>query len=348
MSNSEQSLVVVPYAGDLQTSALIAQVAASGRPVVAACLDTGTEEPLDGAIATRRAKALGALEAVSSDLRGQVYERYLVRLIRASGPGAALPTPWLAAETYALAESLLESAKERKAATVAVTDSCLARALEVCAPARLRVERVAIEDPEGLLAGQGLTDEIPPADDEGEFRAQTSLWGTLIRGGELGGGWEEIPEDAYPNLLPPWEAADLPEEFELPFEDGLPGGLSGAAPDGVSLFTQLTRIGRRHSIGRGVRAEPGGGRLAWEAPATTILVAAHDALERTLLAPRRRKLKQRLAATYRELFADGDLYLPLAEDLEAFVASTQRGLTGTVRVQVYRGLVEIMGVQPHS
>ncbi|MBT7692397.1 MAG: hypothetical protein HN750_10300 [Gemmatimonadales bacterium] len=336
---------IVPYCGDLETSAAVAQVAASGRHVVAAWLETGAEEPLDSAIVARRARALGAQEAVSRDVRGKVYGGLLVRLIRASGPGAEVPIPWLAAEDTGRAEGLLELAKERKAGTVALVDGALAQALEVRAPAGVRIERLRIDDPEGFLVAQGLSDEVPPPNDEGDFRVHASLWGALIRGGELEGSWDEVPEDAYPTLAPPAEAADLPEEFELSFENGLPGGLAGAPPDGVNLFTQLNRIGRRHSIGRGVRIEPGGGRLAWEAPAAAILVAAHDALERMLMSPPRRELKLRLAATYRELFADGDLHLPLAQDLEAFLTSSQRGLTGTVRVQVYRGLVEIMGVQ---
>ncbi len=352
MIDVERRGVLVPFDGGLCSSAQVAALASTGRRVIAVHLDTGSLDPADSEDLIRRGRGLGAERTIVRDVRQSVYDDFLLRLIHAAGPGSADSPAWVAAEDYGLADQLARLAQEVKAEGVvpplAWSPAAAAR-VESTLAARLPdlVHTPAESDSatsRRMLESAGLLDLARPAEPSGPYAIRERLWGTLVSGAELD-TLDADPDDAvYPNLPPPADAGDLPEEFELELTAGSPRVLFGSEVDGVSLFAQLTRLGRRHSIGRGLLHGPAG-RVAYEAPATTLIVAAHQALEAATLDAGRRRLKQSLAQTYVEGFLAGRFHDPVMRDIEAFLDSCQADVSGTVRLQVTAGTVEVLGVR---
>jgi argininosuccinate synthase len=174
-------------------------------------------------------------------------------------------------------------------------------------------------------------------------------WGTLASGGELDDPWAAPEDELYPTVADPTDAAALPEEFELEFAQGLPVAAFGSALDGPGLVRQVEKVARRHGVGRGVHlGEAALGlvtRQAFEAPAAAVLLRAHRELEKLVLTRRQLELLALLGARYGELFQRGLYHEPALRDVERFAASSQRTVTGTVRVRLSRGVVDVLGVR---
>jgi len=353
--------VAVAYAGDLESSALVARAAAAGSRVVAVYVDTGARPDAATKALDRRARALGAAELQAVDARDLVFARYAARLVEANLLRRGATSLWALAERYAVADAVAEAARAHGAAAIhhgsrgrGDRARVLARALRALAPDRPPAAPLAgpagpaPEDLRAELEERGLGEFVGPVEDRAELRASGDLWGTTARGGELADPWAPPPDEAFPSVAAPWDAEPLPEEFDVEFARGLPVVAFGSPGPGVGLVAQLARFGRRHGLGRRLLTGRDAGRatrIAVEAPAAVVLVAAHRELEELLLSERQLLTKGQLARTYADLFARGRYHDPIGRDLEAFFASTQRGVDGTVRLRAYRGNLEVIGVE---
>ncbi|MBI2911416.1 MAG: argininosuccinate synthase, partial [Chloroflexi bacterium] len=144
-----------------------------------------------------------------------------------------------------------------------------------------------------------------------------------------------------------------PQVVEIEFERGVPVALDGQRLAGVDLIAALTRIAGEHGIGRidhvedrvvGIKS-----REVYEAPAAMVLLAAHAALESMVLAREQLALKQRLAQEYAELIYSGRWFSAHHQDIAAYIQSTQRFVSGLVRVRLHRGSFRVVGRRsPHS
>jgi argininosuccinate synthase len=139
----------------------------------------------------------------------------------------------------------------------------------------------------------------------------------------------------------PEQAPDEPTQIELEFENGIPVAINGEKLDSVAIVEHLNKVGGENGIGRtdivenrlvGMKS-----RGVYETPAGTILYAAHGILERLVLDRDTLHFKEMLAPKYAELVYNGAWFTPLREALDAFVESTQKHLTGTVRFRLYKG-----------
>jgi argininosuccinate synthase len=154
------------------------------------------------------------------------------------------------------------------------------------------------------------------------------------------------PEDAYTWTTAPEQAPDRPETVEIEFDQGIPVALDGEKLDGVALIARLNQIGARNGVGRidhienrlvGIKS-----REVYEAPAAIILHAAHQELENMTLSKDQIRFKTKVAAELSDLIYNGLWFSALHQDLAAFVASTQRYVTGAVRVELYKGFHRIV------
>jgi len=134
---------------------------------------------------------------------------------------------------------------------------------------------------------------------------------------------------------------------EIGFEQGIPVSLDNTPMNGVSLIEKLNSIAGEHGVGRvdnmenrlvGIKS-----REIYEAPAATTLLAAHLALEQLTLSRDQFRFKQGVALKYSELIYDGLWFSALHEDLRAYIKSTQRHVTGNVRVRLVKGKVTVVG-----
>lgn len=151
----------------------------------------------------------------------------------------------------------------------------------------------------------------------------------------------------------PEKAPDQPECIEIAFEQGVPVSLNGRKMDGVALIKALNQLGGKHGVGIldmvenrlcGMKS-----RGVYETPGGAILYAAHETLEQLTIDRDTLSLKQQLAIRYAELVYFGLWYTPLREALDAFFAETQRTVTGTAGLKLYKGNIIPHGMtSPYS
>jgi argininosuccinate synthase len=157
----------------------------------------------------------------------------------------------------------------------------------------------------------------------------------------------EPPADAYQRTVAPEQAPDIQAYVRIDFEAGVPVAVNGQRMDSVELIHYLNDVGGAHGIGRidlvenrlvGIKS-----REIYEAPAATILHFAHTELERLTLDKPTFDLKGELAQKYANLVYNGLWFSPLRNALDAFVDVTQRNVSGTVKVKLFKGSVIIAG-----
>ncbi|MEA2642518.1 MAG: argininosuccinate synthase [Chloroflexota bacterium] len=345
--------VVLAYSGGLDTSVLIPWLREKYEmDVITLTANLGSERDLP----TIREKALrtGASEAFVEDAR-DVFVRFFCWPALQSGALYEGVYPLATALARPLIAKLLVDVAHRVGATV-VAHGCTGKgndqvrfdlavaaldpSLRIVAPVRdYRMHR----DEELEYAREH---DIPvPANVDSAFSIDENLWGRSIEAGALEDPWAEPPEEAYAWTRSPQEAPDEAAVVEIEFEEGIPVGLDGQRMDGIELITRLNRLGGEHGVGRidhienrliGIKS-----REVYEAPAAVILHAAHAEIENLTLSKDQARFKEKVATEIADLVYNGLWFSPLNQDLAAFVASTQRYVTGAVRVKLFKGSIRV-------
>jgi argininosuccinate synthase len=175
------------------------------------------------------------------------------------------------------------------------------------------------------------------------YSRDRNLWHLSHEGGLLEDPWAEPDEAMFQMSVAPEKAPDEPEYVELAFEQGLPVKLNGKALSASTLIQTLNEIGGRHGIGRvdmvenrlvGMKS-----RGVYETPGGTILVTAHKELEQITLDRDTLHYKDVVAQRYAELVYNGQWFAPLREAMDAFFDVTQKHVTGSVRLKLFKGSV---------
>jgi len=179
------------------------------------------------------------------------------------------------------------------------------------------------------------------------YSVDRNLWHCSSEAGILEDIWAEPPADLYQYTSDPRTAPDEPAYLEIEFEAGMPVALGGQRLDALTLMDRLNEAGARHGVGRidmvenrlvGMKT-----RGVYETPGGTILTAAHRDLEAITIERECAHYKMVIGQRYAELIYYGQWFSPLRQAFDAFVASTQRTATGTVRVKLFKGSVMAVG-----
>jgi argininosuccinate synthase len=202
-------------------------------------------------------------------------------------------------------------------------------------------------DREGEIA-YAQEHSIPvPATRASPYSTDENLWGRSIECGVLEDPWQEPPSNVYEWTVSPAEAPDTPAYIEIGFEAGLPVSLDERETGAAPLVLRLNELAGEHGVGRvdmvedrlvGIKS-----REIYEAPAAVTLLTAHEALEQLTLSKDQRRLKERIAQEYAEIIYNGLWFTTHHQDLAAYVQSTQRHVTGSVRVRLHRGVATAVG-----
>jgi argininosuccinate synthase len=219
--------------------------------------------------------------------------------------------------------------------------------LDVLAP--IRSLGLSREDSTAFLEERGFS---VPADTT-DYSINRGLWGTTIGGKETLTSEQPLPEDAYPDTVPPADAPDTPRELTITFEEGLPVALDGEAMDPVELVETLNDIGGEHGVGRDIHVGDTilgiKGRIGFEAPAAQTLITAHRELEKVVLSKWQQVQKDELGSFYGRLLHEGQYFDPVMRDVEAFLDNSQDVAAGDVTVKLFKGSIRVQGVEsPHS
>ena len=353
--------VVLAYSGGLDTSVCVKWLTERGYRVVAFMANVGQGDPSAAAVA--RAKVAGAAKVVVKDLRQEFVTDYLWPSLKAD---AVYEGKYLLATALSrplIAKHLVEVAHAVKATAVAhgctgkgndqvrfeVTTRILDPRLKIIAPVREWEFHSRDEEIDYAKAHKipiDVTKRSPYSIDQ-------NLWGTSIESGVLENPWTEPPADTYRSIRAPERAAATPAYVTIEFTKGVPAGLNGKRLAGVPLIEWLNALGAAHGIGRvdmmesrvvGIKS-----REVYESPAGAILLEAHQELERLVLDRYLLQFKQGISVKYAELVYSGLWLTPLKRALDVFVNETQRHVTGTVRVKLFKGHCQVVGRKsPHS
>lgn len=342
--------VVLAYSGGLDTSIIIPWLKENyGYEVIAMAADVGQGEEL----APLQEKALksGASKLYIEDVKKEFVEEYIYPTLRA---GAVYENKYLLGTSMArplIAKKLVEIAHREGAEAVAhgatgkgndqvrfeLSVKALDPELKIIAPWREWDIR-SREDAMDYAAARGIP---VPVTKSRPYSMDRNLWHLSHEGGVLEDPAQEAPEDVLLLTTPPEKSPDRPTYVEITFERGIPRRIDGEELDPVSLMEKLNALGRANGIGIvdmvenrlvGMKS-----RGVYETPGGTILFLAHRELELLTLDRATLHFKELVAARYAELVYDGVWFSPLREAMDAFVAVTQRTVTGTVRMKLYKG-----------
>jgi argininosuccinate synthase len=196
---------------------------------------------------------------------------------------------------------------------------------------------------------------LPVEEPTGEEAVTTdrNLWGASYYLNELGDAWVDAPADLFVLTRAPEQAPDAPAELVIGFDAGRPCSLNGQALGAVPLVRELNRLGGEHGIGRsdviedrlfGIKS-----REFYEAPAPTLLLAAHRDLQNLVQSREMIQLRDGLSRRYAELVYNGLWFHDLRRALDAYFREAQRFVTGEVRLKLYKGSCQVQGRRsPHG
>ena len=354
-------IVVLAYSGGLDTSVAIRWLTQRGDRVAAFMANVGQGDPAPAAIA--RAKAAGAWRVIVKDLRQEFVRDYVWPSLKASAVyeggyllATALSRPLIATHLVKVAHAVGArvvahgcTGKGNDQVRFEVTMRILDPRLEIIAPVREWEFRSREEE-----INYALRHQIPiEITRKSPYSIDQNLWGTSLEAGVLEDPWVEPPADTYRSIRSPERAARRPTVITIVFAKGVPVSLNGTRLGGVALIERLNALGGSHGVGRsdvienrlvGIKS-----REVYEAPAATILLAAHQELERLVLDRDLFHFKQGVSLRYAELTYYGLWCTPLKRALDAFITNTQQRVSGTVRVKLYKGTAQVTGRRsPHS
>ena len=347
--------VVLAYSGGLDTSVAIKWIKEKyGMDVIAVTADVGGDRDLEAV--REKALKVGAVKAVVIDARSDFVGHFAFPALQADAVYQGV-YPLATALSRPLIARLLVNVAEREG-SAAVAHGCtgkgndqvridvgvaaLAPHLKIIAPARewgmTREQTIAYAERHAIPI---------PVTSASPYSIDQNLWGRSIECGVLEDPWAEPPEDVFAWTASAQDAPDRPGYVEIGFEQGLPDALDGREMDGINLVQELNGLAGKHGVGRidhiedrlvGIKS-----REIYEAPAATVLFTAHQALEAMTLSREQLKFKQKVAAEYADLIYNGLWFSSFHQDLAAYVRSTQRYVTGTVRLKLHKGTCRVVG-----
>src|SRR5690348_3239993 len=348
--------VVLAYSGGLDTSIIIPWLKENySYDVIAMVADVGQGEDLDAVVA--KAKKTGASKVVVRDMREEFLTDYVFPAIAAGAVyehkyllGTSLARPVIA--KYQVEVALRESAtalahgctgKGNDQVRFEHAFQALAPELKVIAPWR-EWDLKSREDCLDYAEKRG----IPVAASREKIHSRDrNLWHLSHEGGELEDPANAPYASTWQLTKSPKEAPDREETVTIGFEAGTPVSVNGQKLDSVSLVELLNEIGGRNAIGRidlvenrfvGIKS-----RGCYETPGGTLLLTAHRELEALCLERDLMHFKQHVALKYAELVYYGLWFTPLREALDAFVEETQKEVTGSVTLKLYKGNIALGG-----
>ncbi len=350
--------VVLAYSGGLDTSVILRWLQETyGCEVVTFTADLGQGEELEPA--RRRAELLGVREIHIEDLRETFVRDYVMPMFRANALYEGFYLLGTSIARPLIAKRLVEIARETGADAVAhgatgkgndqvrFELSCYALDpdIRIIAPWRewdltSREKLIAYAEAHQIPIPRGKRGEPP-------YSTDANLLHISYEGRALEDPWVEPEEEMFTRTVDPRRAPDEPEYVEIDFERGDPVAVNGERLSPAALLQRLNEIAGRHGVGRvdivenryvGMKS-----RGVYETPGGTVWYVAHRAIESLTLDRGAMHLKDELMPRYAELVYNGYWFSPEREMLQALVDRSQECVTGTVRLKLYKGSVQVVG-----
>lgn len=348
--------IVLAYSGGLDTSVILKWLIKNYEAeVIAFVADIGQPENLDKV--RKKALATGAKKVYVEDLKEEFVRDFVFPMFRANAIyegayllGTSIARPLIAKGQVAVArkeraEAVSHGAtgKGNDQVRFELTYAALAPGLKAIAPWR-EWELKSRSD----LIRYAQANGIPvSASKDKPYSIDQNMLHTSYEGGILEDPWSEPPQDMFLTTVDPQEAPDKPQNITVDFEEGLPLAVNGRKYTPAKLLARLNQIGAKNGVGRvdvvedrfvGMKS-----RGVYETPGGTILHIAHRAMESITMDREVMHIRDSLIPRYAQLVYNGFWFSPDMDLLRAMVAESQKDVTGTVRLRIYKGNVLVTG-----
>ncbi len=355
---SKAKKVVLAYSGGLDTSIILKWLQEEkGCEVVTFTADLGQGEELEPA--RRKAEAQGVKEIYIDDLREEFVRDFVFPMFRANALyeglyllGTSIARPLISKRQIEIAHMVGADAvchgatgKGNDQVRFELGYYALDPDIKVIAPWRewdlnSRNKLIAYAEKHNIEIAKDKRGEAP-------FSVDANLLHTSSEGKVLEDPFDEAPEYIYQRTVSPEDAPDKPTYIEVGFERGDAVTIDGVDMSPATILTKLNELGGTNGIGRldllenryvGMKS-----RGVYETPGGTVLLMAHRGIEQITMDKGASHLKDELMPKYAELIYNGYWYSPEREMLQAAIDKSQELVTGTVRLKLYKGNVDIVG-----
>ena len=355
---SKAKKVVLAYSGGLDTSIILKWLQEEkGCEVVTFTADLGQGEELEPA--RRKAEAQGVKEIYIDDLREEFVRDFVFPMFRANALyeglyllGTSIARPLISKRQIEIAHEVGADAvchgatgKGNDQVRFELGYYALDPDIKVIAPWRewdlnSRNKLIAYAEKHNIEIAKNKRGEAP-------FSVDANLPHTSSEGKGLEDPFEEAPEYIYQRTVSPEDAPDKATFIEVGFERGDAVSIDGVDMSPATILTKLNELGGANGIGRldllenryvGMKS-----RGVYETPGGTVLLMAHRGIEQITMDKGASHLKDELMPKYAELIYNGYWYSPEREMLQAAIDKSQELVTGTVRLKLYKGNVDIVG-----
>jgi argininosuccinate synthase len=348
--------IVLAYSGGLDTSVILKWLTETYEcAVIAFAADIGQGEELDHL--EEKGVSTGAEKVIIEDLRETFVRDYVFPAFRANAIyegqyllGTSLARPLIAKRQVEIAQMQGADALSHGATGKGNDQVRFELAYEALAP---HMKIIAPWREWSLGSRQSLMDYAKkygiavPTSPEKPYSTDRNLLHVSYEGGILEDPWEKPPEDMFSISVSPVEAPDRPEVIEISFDLGDPVAVNGKKLSPAALLGELNILGGRNGIGRidlvenrfvGMKS-----RGVYETPGGTVLRVAHIAVESITMDREVMHLRDSLIPKYAEVVYYGFWFSPEMRALQALIDETQRTVSGTVRLELYKGNCRVLG-----
>jgi argininosuccinate synthase len=356
--------IVLAYSGGLDTSVILSWIKEKySAEIVAYCANVGQEEELKGLEA--KARKTGASKCYIADLQEEFARDFIFPMIQA---GAVYENQYLLGTSIArplIAKGMIDAARKEKADALAhgatgkgndqvrfeLTAAALAPDLEIIAPWRDASFRDQFPGRSEMIAYCEAKKIPVQASAKKPYSSDRNLLHISFEAGILEDPWLDAfapnNRDMFKLSVAPEDAPDKPEYVTLDFKQGNCVAVNGKSLDPLGVMRLLNKVGGKHGVGRvdmvenryvGMKS-----RGVYETPGGAILQYAHRQMESLTMDREVMHLRDSLIPKYAELVYYGYWFAPERLALQALVTESQRNVTGTVRVKLYKGNILVAG-----
>ena len=352
---SDIKKVVVAYSGGLDTSIILSWIKEHyNAEVIACCVNVGQDKELAGL--KEKAIRTGASKAYIIDAQKEFVTDYIFPAIKAN---ALYENRYLLGTSLArpiIAKKIVEVAKKEKAGAIChgatgkgndqvrfeLAFKALMPEAKIIAPWRewgIKSRNDAIDYAKKRNIPVPVTKAKP-------YSSDANLWHISYEGGILENLENEYDDSMFQMTVSPKEAPNKPTYVKIDFVKGTPVAINGKSFKPVELIKKLNQVAGANAIGRidivenrlvGMKS-----RGVYEAPAATVLYFAHNELESLTVDRDTAHYKEILSHKYAELAYNGVWFAPIREALDAFINVTQKYVTGSVTVSLYKGNMKVV------
>ena len=347
--------VVVAYSGGLDTSIILSWIKETyNAEVIACCVNVGQDKEVIGL--KEKARRTGASKCYVIDAKKEFVTDYIFPAIKAN---ALYENRYLLGTSLArpvIAKKIVEIAKKEKADAIChgatgkgndqvrfeLAFKALMPEAKIIAPWRIW-DIKSRNDAIDYAKKRGIPVPVTKAK---PYSSDANLWHISYEGGVLEDTENEWDEDMFQMTVSAKDAPNRATYVKIDFVKGVPVAINGKTFDPVSLVQKLNEVAGANGIGRidiienrlvGMKS-----RGVYEAPAATLLYFAHNELESMTIDRDTAHYKELIAHKYAELAYDGLWFNPLREALDAFIDVTQKYVTGSVTVKLYKGNMQVV------